>query len=406
MSAVKLYLVTMGSRGDHEPFKALAFEAASAGHEVYFAHTSDLPVDPDAPYRELSLPGSFGSLIAAQGTSVVKALLNYKSQIQPLLHGMYEESTKHIRDIKPDVVVYHPKVVTAAVAAHSVGAIAVIVEMFPTLTPTSEFAAAGLTTHLPGWLNKASYRLVKAGLTAMGDPGHALAKELGVVHETPDLTLCPVSPRIVPQPADWPEHAVITGHWSYPDPGGKDLELEEFLSKGPVLYAGFGSMNDGRGAARARVIVSAARSLGMKTLLVTGWGGLESSLEHYGAEDVLVRQNVSHETVLPKITVAVHHGGAGTTHAMLRCGVPSVIMPFLADQPWWAHRLAEAGLGPRPLSRKTRDVGKLITALQKALQCSDALSSVARAMAVEDGLGKALSLIEAAEMGQQMLAGS
>lgn len=406
MSAVKLYLVTMGSRGDHEPFKALAFEAAAAGHDVYFSHTSDLPTDPDAPYQELSLPGSFGSLIAAQGTSVLKALAKYKSAIQPMLEGMYRESTEQIRDISPDVVVYHPKVITAAVAAHSVGALAVIVEMFPTLTPTKEFAAAGLTAHLPAWLNKASYRLVKAGLTAMGDPGHALAKELGVVHETPDMTLCPVSPSLVPQPADWPEHAFVTGHWSLPDKGEKDRELDLFLADGPVLYAGFGSMNDGRGATRARTIVSAARAMGMKTLLVTGWGGLESSLEHYGAEDVMIRPFVSHTKVLPKVAVAIHHGGAGTTHAMLSAGVPSVIMPFLADQPWWGKRLAEAGLGPKPLSRRTRSVEQVVHAITQALSSVDAVTEVSQKMAREDGLGKALSLIEAAEMGQINLATS
>jgi sterol 3beta-glucosyltransferase len=406
VSAVRVYLVTMGSRGDHEPFRALAYEAAAAGHEVYFSHTTDLPTDDDAPYQELSLPGSFGALIGAQGTSVFKALLSYKRVIQPMLESMYQEATNQIRDIKPDVVLYHPKVLTAAVAAHSVGALAVIVEMFPTLTPTREFAAAGIPAHLPGWLNKASFRLVKAGLTAIGDPGHALAKELGVVHETPDLTLCPVSPSLVPQPADWPDHALITGHWAMPQPGPKDTELRTFLSKGPVLYAGFGSMNDGKGATRARAIVSAARSLGMKTLLVTGWGGLESSLEHYGAEDVLVRQSVSHTDVVPHITVAIHHGGAGTTHQMLAAGVPSVIMPFLADQPWWAARLADRGLGPKPLPRRTRRVEKIVAAITQAMDATDAVRAVSKQIAVEDGLGKALSLIEAAEMGQQSLASS
>jgi len=406
VSAVKIYLVTMGSRGDHEPFRALAFEAASAGHDVYFSHTTDLPLDEDAPYQELSLPGSFGALVAAQGTSVLKALLKYTSVVEPMLEGMYRESTKQIRDLQPDVVIYHPKVLTAAVAAHSVGAIAIIVELFPTLTPTAEFAAGGISAHLPGWANTASLALVKLGLTAIGNKGHALAQELGVVQETPDLTLCPVSPSLVTQPADWPEHAVVTGHWALPQPGVKDAELKAFLSHGLVLYAGFGSMNDGMGAVRARTIVKAARSLGMKTLLVTGWGGLLSSLEHYGAEDVLVRPNVSHTDVLPKIAVAIHHGGGGTTHAMLQAGVPSVIMPFLADQPWWAKRLASQGLGPGPLPKRTRSVERIVEALRKALECHGAVTAVSETMAREDGLGRALSLIEEAEMGQQPLAGS
>ena len=76
---VKIYLATIGSRGDNEPFRALAREAGAAGHEVFFAHTSDLPSEPHEPYARLSLPGSFEALIAEQGVSITRALLNYRS---------------------------------------------------------------------------------------------------------------------------------------------------------------------------------------------------------------------------------------------------------------------------------------------------------------------------------------
>jgi sterol 3beta-glucosyltransferase len=401
---VKIYLVTIGSRGDNEPFRALASEAAQAGHEVYFAHTTDTPTSPDSLYQELALPGSFEALISEGGISIWKALLSYREVMKPLLEGVYRESTAQIRDITPDVVVYHPKVITAAAAAHSVGAIAAIVEMFPTLTPTREFPAAGLTARLPGWLNKASYRLVTAALRAMGDPGKKLAGDLGVIRYGPDLTLCPVSPTLVPQPADWPEHAVVTGHWSLPSFAELDPELAAFLAEGPIVYAGFGSMNDGHGAARARVIVAAARALRFKTLLVTGWGGLESTKEYLDASDVLVRESVNHTAVLPAISVAIHHGGAGTTHQMVRSGVASVVMPFLADQPWWAHRLNQAGLGPKALPKRTRSPRKLQRALVSAMKHSDAIRVAAANMAQEDGLGKALAVIEAAEAGGHGLA--
>jgi sterol 3beta-glucosyltransferase len=404
VGAVKIYLVTLGSRGDNEPFLALATEAAQAGHEVFFSHTTDLPNTPDSPCEELALPGSFEGLISTQGVSITKALFHYKEVIKPLLEGVYRESTRQIRDIVPDVVVYHPKVLTAAVAAHSVGALAVIVEMSPTLTPTKEFPPAGLTHHLPGWLNKASYRLVTAALNSLGNPAKALAHELGVVGLHPDLTLCPVSPTLVPKPADWPEHAVVTGAWPTRQRVHTDSELDTFLSSGDVLYAGFGSMRDSHGATRADVIVAAARELGFKTLLVTGWGGLEASAGLVEAEDVLVRQSVDHHQVLPTLRVAIHHGGAGTTHAMLRAGVPSVVMPFLADQPWWAARLHRAGLGPAALSKKTRSVRTITKALKSAIKHTDTVAEASTSMAFEDGLGQALSVLESAEAGQWGLA--
>lgn len=395
---VRIYCATIGSRGDNEPFRALATEAAAAGHEVFFAHTTDIPLDSGAEYTELELRGSFESLIAQAGVSVGKALLTYPRTIKPLLEGAYNDVVAQIQDITPDVVVYHPKLVMAPVAAHAVGALAARVELVPTLTATAEFPALGMPHGMPGWANRASFILANAGLRAFGKRARALAAELGVVNTEPDLTLCPVSETLLPQPADWPPHAFVTGQWVLPSHEEPDAELAEFLAEGPIVYAGFGSMKDSHGKGRAETIVRAARALGFKTLLVSGWGGLEPSLDHVAASDVLVRQSVPHSTVLPQIGVALHHGGAGTTHAMLRAGVPSVIMPFIADQPWWAARLQRAGLGPAAVSRKT-SARRLTAALVHAITCGDAVRASAELIALEDGLGRALSVLEDAEAG-------
>ena len=400
---VKIYLATIGSRGDNEPFRALAREAASAGHEVFFAHTSDLSSEPHEPYATLSLPGSFEALIADQGVSITRAVRNYRSTMKPMLEAAYQAVVEQIQEISPDVVVYHPKLVTAPAAAHAVGAIAVIVELFPTLTPTTEFPALGLPHGLPGFLNRASFGLLQLALGAASAPAKKVAKELGVLRYEPDLTLCPVSQALVPQPADWPSHALVTGQWSLPTVGSIDAELQDFLASGPVVYAGFGSMKDTRGAKRAAVIVEAARLLGFKTLLVTGWGGLEPSSEHVDSPDVMVRSSVPHSEVLPQVAVAIHHGGAGTTHAMMRAGIPSVIMPFVADQPWWAARLKVLGLGPGAVSKSLTNPNTLKRAIVRAIECADAVRAAAEFMALEDGLGRALSIIEDAEAGVQDL---
>ncbi|MTA32875.1 MAG: glycosyltransferase, partial [Actinobacteria bacterium] len=116
---MKMYVATIGSRGDNEPFRALAREAAAAGHEVFFAHTSDPSSEPHEPYATLSLPGSFEALIADQGVSITRALLNYRTTVKPMLEAAYQQVVEQIQEISPDVVVYHPKLVTAPVAAHA-----------------------------------------------------------------------------------------------------------------------------------------------------------------------------------------------------------------------------------------------------------------------------------------------
>jgi len=222
-----------------------------------------------------------------------------------------------------------------------------------------------------------------------------LAKTLGVSSWTPDQVLCPVSRSLVPQPADWPENATITGQWWHYSTESLDDALADFVEPGNVLYAGFGSMKRGDAERRARVIVAAARELGMKALLVTGWGGLSVPEDLAASNDVLVRESVPHEALLPHVSLAIHHGGSGTVHAFLRAGVPSVIMPFIADQPWWAWRLDAAGLGPKALSPDTRSTAAVVTALQQAHLCRQAVSRASEAMAEENGVATAMEAIEA-----------
>lgn len=390
---VRIYLTTLGSRGDHEPFRALAHEAARRGHEVHFAHTEDLPTDPSATYTEWKLPGSIEKWISQSGVSVIKALKDYKEHLKPLQEAILEESAKQIRSLKPDVVMYHPKVQTAPVVAHEVGAIAVLAEPMPIMTPTKEFPTGAIVANFGPWLNRQTYRLVDWGIKAFGDQAITLARRLGV-SAAPDITVCAVSPTLVPTPHDWPDTATVTGQWHVPSGETLDKEISDFLSSGDVLYAGVGSMKRGDPVRRARVIVDAARSLGMKTLLVTGWGGLEPDQEIAKSPDVLVRESVSHRAVLPHVSVAIHHGGAGTTHAMLRAGVPSVFMPFIVDQPWWAARLHTAGLGPKAVSPSCRRSEVLAKAIESAKGYTDAVRVASQAINAENGVSTAMDFIE------------
>ena len=391
---MRIYLAAIGSRGDFEPFRSLAIAASKSGHDVHLAHSEDFATDEPVPYTSHLLPGSFEDLLSG-GFSFTKSLAQYRTVIEPMLSGIYSTSTTHITSLRPDVVVYHPKVITAATAAHAVGAVATRAELVPTLTPTRDFPAAGLPLRLPQSLNRFTYSLVAAGLSSFGNPAKKLGKELGVANIEPDMSLCPVSRVLVPQPSDWPSSATITGPWLSSTKEPQDSELDAFLNRGPTVYVGFGSMNDGHANARNRAatILAATRNLGYQTLLVTGWGGVSVN-ESDDSPDVLVRPSVHHESVFPKVTAAIHHGGAGTTQRSLLAGTPTVIMPFLADQPWWATRLHAQGLGPPALNKKTNRPEEVSAALADAVSRVDKIKAVSQSMATEDGVGDAIQLLE------------
>ncbi|WP_263169816.1 glycosyltransferase [Streptomyces sp. SCSIO ZS0520] len=151
-----------------------------------------------------------------------------------------------------------------------------------------------------------------------------------------DPVLCPLG--------DLPDVDVAqTGAWILPDERPLPDGLEEFLDAGePPVYVGFGSMAAYAPKDIARVATEASRALGRRVLLARGWAGL-SAID--GAKDCFVVGDVNQQALFPRVAAIVHHGGAGTTTAASRSGTPQVVVPRIADQPYWAKRVTTLGIG-------------------------------------------------------------
>ena len=136
---------------------------------------------------------------------------------------------------------------------------------------------------------------------------------------------------------------VQTGAWILPDERPLPHQLEKFLDAGePPVYVGFGSMAMRTSPDLGRVAVEAARANGRRLLLGRGWADLTLTDER---DDFLVVGDVSHQMLFPRVAAVVHHGGAGTTTAAALAGAPQVVVPQIVDQPHWARRVAELGIG-------------------------------------------------------------
>jgi vancomycin aglycone glucosyltransferase len=144
------------------------------------------------------------------------------------------------------------------------------------------------------------------------------------------------------QPTDLIE-PVQTGAWIMPDARPLPAELEGFLEAGPPpVYVGFGSMAMQAAPDAARAAIEAVRAQGGRTLLARGWAELAAIDD---ARDCFVVGEVNQQALFRRVAAVVHHGGAGTTHAAARAGAPQVIVPQVADQPYWAGRIADLGIG-------------------------------------------------------------
>ena len=205
------------------------------------------------------------------------------------------------------------------------------------------------------------------------------------------------SPSVIPKPPDWGDAQHITGYWFLDEAQDYEppVELSNFLDSGPPpVYVGFGSMVDHEREETTRIIVEALTQARQRAILLSGWSDL-GSLEL--PDSILRIDNVPHDWLFPRMAAVVHHGGAGTTAAGLRAGVPAVVVPFTADQPFWAWRVHELGVGPKWILRKKLTVEKLAAAINQAVQ-DQAMAQRARELGgrirAEDGPGVAVRLVE------------
>jgi vancomycin aglycone glucosyltransferase len=192
---------------------------------------------------------------------------------------------------------------------------------------------------------------------------------------------------------------VQTGAWVLPDDRPLPAELVAFLDAGtPPVYVGFGSMPMHASQDAAHLAIDAARAHGRRVVVARGWADL-GPLDD--ADDCVAVGEVNHQALFRRVAAVVHHGGAGTTTTAARAGAPQVVVPQIVDQPYWAGRVADLGIGAAH-DGPTPTVESLTAALDTAL----APETRARATAVAgeirtDGATVAAEMLRDAVRGQR-----
>ncbi|ELU40833.1 UDPGT domain-containing protein [Rhizoctonia solani AG-1 IA] len=145
-------------------------------------------------------------------------------------------------------------------------------------------------------------------------------------------------------------------------------DLIEFLKCGePPVYIGFGSIVLQNPQEMTRAILSGIAQTGVRAIISPGWGGLDEDLIRSAGPHIFALGNVPHDWLFQHVSAVCHHGGAGTTAIGLKCGKPTIIVPFFGDQPWWATQIARRGAGPPPLDSKNLTAAAFAAALRMAL---------------------------------------
>jgi UDP:flavonoid glycosyltransferase YjiC (YdhE family) len=204
------------------------------------------------------------------------------------------------------------------------------------------------------------------------------------------------SPSVIPEPADWPDRAHVTGYWFLDalETWEPPARLRSFLDEGPPpVYAGFGSMVTRNPREATAQVVGALRRTGQRGILLAGSGAF---VAEGLPESVLAIDSAPHDWLFPRMAAVVHHGGAGTTAAGLRSGTPSIVVPFFADQPHWARTVHDLGVGPEPIPHRRLTADRLAEAIERALSDKDMCAHAAALggrIGAEDGVARAVQII-------------
>jgi sterol 3beta-glucosyltransferase len=203
------------------------------------------------------------------------------------------------------------------------------------------------------------------------------------------------SPTVVPRPPDWGNWIHLTGFWFLDDSPGwvPPAELVDFLGSGPPpMFIGFGSTPFPRPEAATELVIRALTRTGQRGVLVAGGSGLATGRL---TDDVLSIDSVPHGWLFPQVCAAVHHGGAGVTGAALRAGLPSIVVPIFADQPFWGRRVFELGAGPRPIPAKRLTADALASAIRltASREMRRRATALGEQIRKEDGVARAVEAV-------------
>ena len=398
---MNILIPTIGTRGDVQPYIALAGGLIELGHEVTIAthpiqralvESYDMPFAPIGPDIDLGYETAMIHENAWHWMIGFWRVMKFSFSMLEQAHDDILSLSQHT-DL---MIVSHTG--AGSMEADKLGLPAVSVTLFPQAIPVDDpdqsiflraigkLAGAGMGLMMERPLNKIRKQV---GVKPMGPEGIT----------SPILNLIPVSAHVSPPDPRWERRHRVTGYWfaRRSQEWHVPAALESFIESGhPPIIISLGAMAaSGEDANEAaQVTVEAIRRANVRAV-IQGW---RETLNHIEMPEAIFRAgSVPHDWLLPKAAAVVHHGGFGTTAAGLHAGLPSLAIPHIIDQFMWGQKIKELGVGPRPIPRKKLSAKNLAEALRQ-LANDESIRHKARSIGekirAEDGVKESCTLIE------------
>ena len=408
---MNITILTYGSRGDVQPFIPLSLGLFSRGHSVKLAAPArfkSLVEEQQIPFVPLAgEPEELSRLLNDSGTNMMKTVRGLMDHAIEIGADILQQAEKACQDA--DLIIHtFMHCIGAHTLAREKNIPDIHIQLFPMFTPTGDYPNISLPdlkirslnrwTHvfshqIAFWTSRLGYEQVRRRI---GIPRRKLYSPF--VEDPlrpPTPVLCAWSPSIIPPSSDWFPAVHVTGYLFGNHDAGYQVpdELQKFLDAGEApICVSFGSMLNRDAEKIDGIIREAIRQTDHRAIILSGW----SDIKNLSTKNILYMDAVPHQWLLPRCKMIIHHGGAGTTSAGLRAGIPNLVIPHTADQPFWGIRVHDIGAGPKPIAVKKLSVQNLTRAIAEGDNgvIRKRAQAIGQALRSEDGVGTCVQWIE------------
>jgi sterol 3beta-glucosyltransferase len=359
---MKIAILTLGTRGDVQPYAVLGQALKARGHEVTLSTAKNFEsLIQSYDLNFIPVEADFQAILhSEEGEKIRKNPFLAKKLLSKIVYPMMADAFVTFYELakQSDRVLFHIKTMADNFADQFPRKM-IKADVIPASQPTKEFVNPVFSAlHLPSFLNRLSYKLTELGLKMWQKPVNDFRKQanLPLKFIKPDLpSIYGVSELFLSKPADYPLNSYFTGFWMAPSNKNLDERVIQFLNSGdaPILIT-FGSMPFTSKLDLTEVIKSIVDKVNTRVIVIKGWG-LSDTKTIESLSNVLVIDSAPYDKLFPKVKAIVNHGGIGTIAACLLAGKPFLTCPVLypmGDQYFWGLIGYDKGVSPKPIPVK------------------------------------------------------